>query len=151
MDRLNESAEEIKNLFRNIHKNFRHYILAQMSHRGLNFTVPQLMVMQELYGHPAITLKELSELMGLANSTVCGIVDRLETQGAVLRTRDTEDRRTVKISLAPKMLDFKDTINIIKKNYLTGLFKNIEPSEVEKIICGLRILNSLTTDHTKGE
>ena len=149
MENLNDYAEEIKNLFRSIGKNFRNYILAQTGEH--NFTVPQLMVMQELYSHPGITLKELSELMGLAKSTVCGIVDRLETQGAVIRTRDPEDRRTVKISLSPKVSELTDTINIVKTNYLAGLFKKVETSEVEKIIYGLRLLNKLMEEHDKGE
>ncbi len=149
MENLNDYAEEIKNLFRSIGKNFRNYILAQTGEH--NFTVPQLMVMQELYSHPGITLKELSELMGLAKSTVCGIVDRLETQGAVIRTRDPEDRRTVKISLSPKVSELTDTINIVKTNYLAGLFKKVETSEVEKIIYGLRLLNKLMEEHEKGE
>lgn len=148
MDHVNDYAEEIKNLFRSIGKNFRNYILAQTGEHS--FTVPQLMVMQELYSHPEITLKELSELMGLAKSTVCGIVDRLETQGAVIRTRDPEDRRTVKISLSPKVSELTDTINIVKTNYLAGLFKKVEPSEVEKIIYGLRLLNKLMEEHEKG-
>ena len=145
MDNLNDYAEEIKNLFRSINKKSRNYVLSQVGH--CSFTVPQIMVMQELYSHPDITLKELSELMGLAKSTVCGIIDRLETQGAVIRKRDTEDRRAVKISLAPKMSEITDSINVIKKNYVVGLLRKVETSEVEKIVYGLRKLNALMEDH----
>ena len=125
----------------------RSYVLAQIG--DLNLTVPQLMVLKELYSHPDVTLKELSERVGLAKSTVCGIVDRLEIHGDVVRVRDSEDRRTVKISLSPKVSELKDTISIIKKNYLAGLLKKVEPSEVEKIVCSLRILNNLTEEHKK--
>lgn len=141
MDRLNDYAEEVKNLLRSINKNYRSYVLDQIGEH--NLTVPQLMVLQELYHHPNITLKELSELVILAKSTVCGIVDRLEMQGAVIRVRDPEDRRTVKISLSREVSEITDTVNIIKKNYLAGLLKKIEPSEVEKIVYGLRLLNNL--------
>lgn len=145
--RLNGYAEEIKNLFRSIERNLRNYILEQVSDYG--FTVPQLMVMHELYNHPGITLKELSELMGLAKSTVCGIIDRLELQGAVIRSRDPDDRRAVKISLAPEMLKIKDSLNIIKTNYLAGLLKHVDESEIEQIISGLKRLNSLMEDHKR--
>lgn len=147
MDHLNEYAEEVKNLIRSIDKNLRSYVLAQIGEH--NLTVPQLMVLKELYGHPDMTLKELSERVGLAKSTVCGIVDRLEIHGAVVRVRDSEDRRTVKISLSPKVSELKDTIGIIKKNYLAGLLKKVEPSKVEKIVCSLRMLNDLTEEHKK--
>lgn len=149
MEHIDDSAEEIKNLFRNIVRNFRTYIASQIGEQ--NFTVPQLMVLHELYNHPNITLKELSEMMGLAKSTVCGIVDRLEMQGAVIRVRDTSDRRNVKISLSPGVSKLTDTVDLIKKNYLSGLLKNIEQSEVDKIIYGLRALNTLTDDQKKGE
>lgn len=149
MERIDDCAEEIKNLFREIHKNFRTYIASQIGEH--NFTVPQLMVLQELYNHPNITLKELSELVGLAKSTVCGIVDRLEMQGAVIRVRDTGDRRNVIISLSPGVSELTDTVNIIKKNYLSGLLKNIEQSEVDKIIYGLKALNELMEEQKKGE
>ncbi len=149
MERIDDCAEEIKNLFRDIHRNFRTYIASQTGEH--NFTVPQLMVLQELYYHPNITLKELSELMSLAKSTVCGIVDRLEIQGAVIRVRDTSDRRNVKISLAPGVSELSDTLNIIKKKYLAGLLNNVEQSEIDKIIYGLRVLNKLTEDQKKDK
>lgn len=149
MERINDCAEEIKNLLREIQKSFRKYVASQIGQH--NFTVPQLMVLQELYNHPRLTLKELSELVGLANSTVCGIVDRLELQGAVIRVRDTGDRRNVKISLSPKVSELTDTVNIINKNYLAGLLKKIDQSEIDKIIYGLRMLNTLTEEQKKVE
>ncbi|HWI55477.1 MAG TPA: MarR family transcriptional regulator [Desulfobacteria bacterium] len=149
MDRIDDSAEEIKNLFRDIHKSYRSYVASQIGEH--NFTVPQLLVLQELYNHPNITLKELSELAGLAKSTVCGIVDRLELQGAVNRVRDTEDRRNVIISLSPRVSELSDTVDIIKKNYLAGLLKKIDQSEVDKIVYGLRVLNALTEEQKEGE
>lgn len=149
MDKLNDYAEEIKNLFRSIEKSFRGYMSAQIGEH--NLTVPQLLVLQELYHHPNITLKELSELVGLAKSTVCGIVDRLEMNGAVNRVRDQEDRRTVKISLSPQVSELSDTVNIIKKNYLVALLKKAGDAEVAKIVDGLRILNELMEEHKKGE
>lgn len=154
MDTLTDYAEETKNLLRSIDKNFRKYILAQIGkHQAqigkYNLTVPQLMVMQELYSHPNITLTELSDLMGLAKSTVSGIVDRLEKQGTVVRVRDEEDRRTVKISLAPGVSELKDAINEIKKNYLTELLGKVKPDEVKQIVDGLKMLNLLMEDKIK--
>jgi len=134
-------AEEIKTLVRNIARNFRQHVLEQISQYG--FTVPQLLLMQEVYNHPGITLKELSERLGLAKSTVSGIVDRLEMQGAVIRSRAKDDRRAVNISLSPKIIELRDSLNIIRNNYLAGLLKDLEADEIEKIIYGLNKLNSL--------
>ena len=148
MDRINDSAEELKNLLRSISKNFRSYVQGQIGE--MNFTAPQLMVLKELYDHPDVTLKDLSELVCLAKSTVCGIIDRLEMQGAVIRVRDTDDRRNVKISLSPKVSEITEMVNVIKANYVAGLLKQTGPGEVEKILVGLRVLNTLTEEHKRG-
>lgn len=138
---LNAYCEEMTNLFRLIAKNFRKYMMDQIAEH--DFTVPQMMLMQELYHHPRITLKELSNLLGLAKSTVCGIVDRLEIQNVVVRTRDPDDRRAVRISLAPGMMEYKESMNAIKTNYLTRLLQNLDSAETEQILSSLRKLNSL--------
>lgn len=137
----NVYAGELTNLFRSIARNFRRYMSNQFA--DYEYTAPQMNLLQELYLHPGVTLKELSSLMGLAKSTVCGIVDRLEMQGVVVRTRCSEDRRTVKIFLTPKMFEFKDSMNIVKTNYLTGLLETLDSGEIEQILGSLRKLNSL--------
>jgi hypothetical protein len=38
---------------------------------------------------------------------------------------------------------FKDSMNIVKTNYLTGLLKTMELEEIEQILGSLRKLNSL--------
>ena len=145
MNDLSVYADDLTNLFRSIARNFRRYMSNQFA--DYEFTAPQMNLMQELYHHPGATIKELSNLLGLAKSTVCGIVDRLEVQGVVVRTRCLEDRRTVKISLTPKMFEYKDSMNIVKTNYLTGLLKNMDSGEIEQILSSLRKLNSLMENY----
>lgn len=134
-------AEEIKDLLKNIIKNFKGKITGHIS--GYGFTIPQLQLLQVLYNHPDITLKELSTHLGLAKSTVSDIVDRLEAQGAVIRVRSTEDRRTVRISLSPKSCEIEESIKILKMNYLAEILHSASNEEVEKILEGLKLLNSL--------
>jgi len=47
-----------------------------------------------------LSLSELSRRMGLAHSTVSGIVTRLERRGLLARVPDPEDRRFVRVELA---------------------------------------------------
>lgn len=136
-------SEEIKSLFRSITTNFRAAIAEHVGDEG--FTYPQIMLMQELYNTPGITLIELSHKLGLAKSTVSGIVDRLVKQGAVIRTTPDDDRRTVRLSLAPKRLEFQTTINLIKHNYMAEMLKDADPEELEEILNGLRKLKKLVT------
>lgn len=72
----------------------------------LGLTAPQLLVLRVLYRAGAedpdergLTLTELSRRVGLAHSTVSGIVTRLERAEIVAR-RPGEDRRETRIALA---------------------------------------------------
>lgn len=143
----NVYAEEMKALFKSITCNFRSLIIQHIGNHG--FTVPQVMLMQELYNSPDITLIELSNKLGLAKSTVSGIVDRLVRQDVVIRTRPSDDRRTVRLSLAPKMFELQSSINIIKSNYLAEIIKDVDTQEIEEIIASLTKLNSLMNAKNK--
>jgi len=140
-----EYAEEIKVLFKNISNNLRNIVHSHVSEYG--FTVPQILLMHELYHTPDLTLIELSKKLGLAKSTVSGIIDRLEKQEVVIRTRAEDDRRTVKISLAPKMYHITENLKIVKSNYLADVLKDVEQKEIEQILQAMQKLNNLIEGH----
>jgi MarR family transcriptional regulator, organic hydroperoxide resistance regulator len=70
--------------------------------RSHDLTGPQLTVIKLLSGIGELSLTELSESMQTRNSTVTGIIDRMESADLVKRARSDEDRRVVKIRLTPK-------------------------------------------------
>ena len=70
--------------------------------RRANLTGPQLTVVKILEGIGDLSLSELSERIRAQNSTVTGIIDRMEREGLVVRARSNEDKRVVKIKLTPK-------------------------------------------------
>jgi DNA-binding MarR family transcriptional regulator len=70
--------------------------------RQVDLTGPQLTVLKMLEGVGDLSLSELSERIRAQNSTVTGIIDRMERENLVVRARSTEDRRVVKIRLTDK-------------------------------------------------
>jgi DNA-binding MarR family transcriptional regulator len=52
--------------------------------------------------HHALTIKELSELMMLAPSTLVPIIDRLESEQLVVRGKDPDDRRRTPLELTAR-------------------------------------------------
>lgn len=70
--------------------------------RRANLTGPQLTVVKMLEQIGDLSLSELSERIRAQNSTVTGIIDRMEREGLVVRARSSEDRRVVKIKLTDK-------------------------------------------------
>jgi MarR family transcriptional regulator, organic hydroperoxide resistance regulator len=70
--------------------------------RRAELTGPQLTVVKMLESVGDLSLSDLSDRIRAQNSTVTGIVDRMEREGLVVRSRSTEDKRVVHIRLTEK-------------------------------------------------
>ncbi|MEZ4299147.1 MAG: MarR family transcriptional regulator [Polyangiaceae bacterium] len=70
--------------------------------REVGLTGPQLTVLKLLETFQDLSLSSLSERIRAQNSTVTGIIDRMEREGLVGRERSTSDRRVVYIRLTEK-------------------------------------------------
>jgi DNA-binding MarR family transcriptional regulator len=88
-------VEQIERDLADIRRALRVPLETEIAHGGL--TPPQLAVMQALVRSDAMSLKELSRVVGLAHSTVSGIVDRLESKGLLERRTDPADGRVTRI------------------------------------------------------
>jgi len=73
---------------------------------AIGLTGPQVSLLQTLAISDGLTLKQLSERMGLAHSTVSGIVDRLEQKAMLSRQPDEEDKRYTRVFLGNQILDY---------------------------------------------
>ncbi len=67
-----------------------------------SITGPQLSVVTMLSKIGDLSLTELSDAIKAQNSTMTGIVDRMEREGLVERIRSKKDRRVVRIHLTEK-------------------------------------------------
>jgi DNA-binding MarR family transcriptional regulator len=70
--------------------------------REVGLTGPQLTVLKLLESFQDLSLSSLSERIRAQNSTVTGIIDRMEREGLVCRERSKSDRRVVYIKLTSK-------------------------------------------------
>ncbi len=98
-------------------------------------TGPQLTVVKILETIGELSLTELSEKIRAQNSTVTGIIDRMEREDLVVRERSTEDRRVVKIRLTQKgvelardvpvepMVIFRSALEALSKDEMQDLLK----------------------------
>lgn len=111
----------------------------------LKLTGPQGMLVGILAHTGEMRVSDVSEKMGLSNSTVSGIIDRLEIQGYVERTRSNEDRRVVWVNLTS---DFRKKAEGSFKSFDThfaNIINNSTPEELDKILIGFRMLDELMT------
>lgn len=106
-------------------------------------TMPQSVIAFTLIKHGKMKISDLSDRVNLSNSTVSGIVDRLEKQGFVERVRSEEDRRTVYVNVTHKFEE-------VHKGFHKNMVKNFEdmlssgtPEQMEKINEGLGTLKTI--------
>ncbi len=67
-----------------------------------HITMPQLAVLKEIGKASDGKMTDLARAFGIKLSSVTGMVDRLEKEGFVSRTRDPKDRRVVRVHLLKK-------------------------------------------------
>ncbi len=108
--------------------------------RSAELTGPQLTVLKVLEGVGDLSLSELSERIRAQNSTVTGIIDRMEREGLVVRARSTEDRRVVHIRLTSKGAKIAGEIAVEPMEVFRGALDSLSPSEVRDL---LRILTKI--------
>ena len=144
MDRKNELAQDGIEVAQLV-KELVHLLKATMAKafEGSGLTPTQGMVVGNLHRLGNLKVSELGTLLGLSNSTMSGILDRLEKMNIVVRTRSEEDKRVVYVSLSPNYecthSDFhKKTGRIIQEIMEKG-----SEEEIKKVLEGLRIFKEL--------
>ena len=132
-------ALEIEGNLRAVRQILRQPVEAKFA-RG-NLTAPQRSVMQALFHAGGLSLKELSRRVGLAHSTVSGIVDRLEKRRLVERQPDPSDGRATVIVVSKIVGDYmRDTYPAIALHPVTAALRRAKPAERASILEGLRTL-----------
>ncbi|MBU3190251.1 MarR family transcriptional regulator [Clostridium bowmanii] len=146
MKTLNESIE-VARLFQEVMQLFKHSMNKLLEETGMS--APQGMVLGLLSKKKKIKITELSHQLCLSNSTVSGIVDRLEKQKMVVRERSLDDKRVVYVSIAPNFKDMHENFHKqFEKNIQNTMSRGSE-DELNKIHEGLDTLKKLLSDQPK--
>ena len=140
MDNSGAKAEAAR-LFSEVEKTLKHSMRKTFEDVGL--TMPQCMVIGALIKSGEMKISELSNKVKLSNSTVSGIVDRLENQGLVVRTRSEEDRRTVFVKTTKKVEEIYNGIHKKVEESFENLLSLGTDEEMGKIVEGLNTLNRI--------
>jgi len=132
-------AREIDDHLRAVRQVLRRPVEAEFA-RG-NLTGPQRSVMETLFHSEGLTLKELSRRVGLAHSTVSGVVDRLEERGMAQRKPDETDGRASTIVVSEVVRRYaRETLPEIVANPIAAALRRAKPAERIAIVDGLRTL-----------
>lgn len=101
-------------------------------------TGPQLTVVKMLEALGDLPLSRLSEKIRAQNSTVTGIVDRMEREGLVVRARSAADRRVVHIQLTPKGAQLAREVQVEPMDIFRDALETLGPEEARALLRVLR-------------
>lgn len=86
------------------------YTKKLLDDRGLSITPGQMVILYALYKGDGISITDLSKKVFLDNSTLTGLIDRLERAGLLIRLGVPGDRRAYNIHLTEKASEIRDAV-----------------------------------------
>ncbi|ANU11341.1 MarR family transcriptional regulator [Planococcus antarcticus DSM 14505] len=110
-------------------------IIKQKGREILNsytITPPQFVALQWLFEHGDMTIGDLSNKMYLAFSTTTDLVDRMEKNELVVRIREEQDRRVVRIKLLKEGERVIEEVIQKRQEYLKTVLADFTKDEAEQ-------------------
>jgi len=101
--------------------------------RSFGLTGPQLTVIKILDQIGDLSLSSLSDRIRAKNSTVTGIIDRMEREQLVVRERSREDRRMVLIRLTDKGRELASQIEVEPMEIFRQALSSLPRNDIEAL------------------
>ncbi|RKY89947.1 MarR family transcriptional regulator [candidate division KSB1 bacterium] len=98
-----------------------------------NITSSQYAVLENLWEKNGISLSDLGKYLYFDNPTITGIIDRMVRDKLVMRRRDKNDRRVIKIYLTDKGRDLENILPGIADEVNREAVKNFTDKEKKDI------------------
>ncbi len=117
----------------------------------LDLTFPQALTLNVLGSDGPMPISKLAEKTGSANSTISGIVDRLEKLGLARRTRSELDRRVIHVEVTDKYRNFRSQVENGVDEHFDTVLSVLGSGERETISKGLDYLDRALTAKEEQE
>ncbi len=111
--------------------------------KTIGLTTPQMLVLQTINIHDAVTIGELANHISLSQATVTTILDRLEKRNLVYRERSKQDKRKVHAHLTNEALTILKKAPIPMQEHFAKQFSNLENWEKTMIISSLQRIEKM--------
>jgi MarR family transcriptional regulator, organic hydroperoxide resistance regulator len=111
MSRKNEKQIDAEQVSMQILMRLRQILQEMSKHSKMilenyKISTPQLICLHEVFQHGPISIGALTKIVFLNNSTVTGVIDRLEKRELVRRVRISKDRRQVHVEVTDQGIEF---------------------------------------------
>lgn len=114
----------------------------------INITDPQFVALQHLANNKQLTIGELSQKMSLACSTITDLIDRMEKSELVIREKDEQDKRVVRLSVQPKGHEIVQQVLEKRRIYLSEKLAGLSEDDKDILLRNLKYLYEAMTDET---
>lgn len=141
MSMSNDILHEYLQVSRRITEKFRVY------YGKLNLTYPQSIVLAILESDGPMPISALAEAAGSANSTISGVVDRLEKMDLVQRIRSDTDRRVIYVSTTERFRSHFKKVRSTAADQFDQALSALSPEDAQTVQKGLALLNQALQDY----
>ena len=142
---------EQPNIFMSYLRVTQHMSQQFRSHFGrLDLTFPQALVLTVLGEDGPVPISALAERTGSANSTVSGIVDRLEKLELAKRERSENDRRVIYVSATEKYRRLREQAATDVSGYFNSLLDTMTPEDRAMVAQALQKLDEVLSKAEPG-
>ncbi|WP_085994259.1 MarR family winged helix-turn-helix transcriptional regulator [Oceanobacillus senegalensis] len=97
--------------------------------RQYNIHVGQDHALRQLWMEEGMTQFELSKRMGCEPSTTTNMIKKLEEYGLIYRTRDSKDRRVIRVYLTPEGKALQEPVQEVWRMQQEKMLEGILPEE----------------------
>ncbi|MCD8190764.1 MAG: MarR family transcriptional regulator [Clostridiales bacterium] len=115
-----------------------------------NLTFPQTLVLTLLDSDGPMPISALARATGSANSTISGVVDRLENAGLLRRVRSEQDRRVIFVEVTDKYREIQEESHNYALSRFSRSMDTLNEDELRQILNGLSLMQQ-AFERTKKE
>jgi len=138
-DRADTQRQVIDQL-RALARSLRRQHVALAAGQGLPMSGAYLVLLQEIAGHPGVTVSELARLTGLPKSRVSVLTARLVTERVVRKDPDEHDSRLVLLTVTPEGRRRAAEWSAASREAIGRLLQPLRDDELAAIARGLSAL-----------
>ncbi|CUS26633.1 MarR family transcriptional regulator [Paucilactobacillus oligofermentans DSM 15707 = LMG 22743] len=100
-----------------------------------------------LMEHDNLSQKELADVVHIRAASVTDLLEKMEHEGLVIRTKDEKDRRITRVSISDKGRQFLIKNNLIRHEVNEVVYGDLNDDDLEQLdMIYQKIINSLSKD-----